>query len=57
MWEDVEALLVDRVDHGGGDVGWRRARRNQLPDVLDRGGRLRGPLRLGVGVLGRSIPF
>src|SRR5260370_27834301 len=57
MWENVKALLVDRVDNGGGDVGWRRARRHQLLDVLDRGSRLRGPLRFGVGVLDRTIPF
>jgi hypothetical protein len=57
MWEDVEALSVDRVDNGGGEVGWRSARRNRLLDVLDRVSRLRRPLRFGVGVLARTIAF
>ena len=57
MWENVEALLVDRVDDRGGHVGWRAPGRNQAPDVLDCGRCLRGPLRFDGGVLGGTIAF
>jgi hypothetical protein len=57
MWENIEALLVDRVDDRGSHVGWWAPGCNQAPDVLDRGGRLRGPLRFGGGVLRRTIAF